>query len=266
MVLPGFRHATPWAIHRHTNSNPPVCSPGCSVAEPWAGPVANAGRKSIYTRRGSKVMNKNTRFALGLILFGAFLGCSSSTTPSGTTNGSAKMPGVGSTFIVDENAGGYLSERIYYVIQSGGPYYGKANALVAIDTLPVSGFDTIAYAYETNGDVSLFMHRTVGSWKAWITLPFQTQKAIISSDTDIVSGMGATIVAGPLGSTTDIISGASLATQSVRLITTITNGIPTIEDYHFAPSIGLLAMDSIVADPANGTPSTERKLVKYDLK
>lgn len=197
-------------------------------------------------------------------MIAALTSCSSSTTPSGTTDTTPHTPGVGSWFVVNENSGGgALSTKTYHVVNVGLTYFGKSNAVVAIDTI-FGTTDTVALAYESNGDVSLFLPRTVGSWKQWVTLPFKSQTTMVTRDTDAATATGSSIVASGRGSSSFLVAGTMLSTESARLVTTITGGIPTIEDFHFAPTIGLIAMDSVLADQF--TYTTERKLVGYSLK
>ncbi|GEM_PF-2979239 len=203
-------------------------------------------------------------FAAAFLAFTTF-GCKSDSTSTGNS-GTSSVPSAGTTFTISSDDGGFLDREIFTVRAADMSHLTSSKVIKAVGVHDNSQVDSTYYAYESNGDVSLFS--TSWAQGVWATLPVGTHSDISVSAN---GGGGVTIqsVAHYEGAGAKYsLNGQQYSTDSVTVTqTSVYQGsqIAVIkEHYSFISSIGLIAIDHI--DAASNTTASVSTLTAYSPK
>ena len=214
--------------------------------------------------------------------------CSDNTTnPSNVT---VVVPKTGSIFVYEEfetdsTTGDPIPSTAdtitYKVTQSGVSFQGRSN--VAVFTDLSDSTDGPQIAYESNGDVSLFMQLSQTGPGIWLTMPIssKTESTVTVMDTSYTIGVitirsTSKIKSEYIGTSTVMVKGQSVNVIQGRqsTISTYTVGTNASEsimtaDFYVAPSLGIWAKgtNSPITIPGVGKVSGGiSTLIDFELK
>ncbi|HEY3876340.1 MAG TPA: hypothetical protein VGM92_12765 [Candidatus Kapabacteria bacterium] len=230
-------------------------------------------------------MQKKLRF----FFFGAALlaSCSrdASTSPPASEFVQAKA---GSTFTFDEYSTdstnaiipGARDTMVSTVLRTDSSIDIKSNVLF-VEEKRGSARDTAYYAYESNGNLSIYVNPSDPTLPFWETLPTGTGTTIVRATTYSLIGFDTTVVndstvSSLIGTESITVKGAPLSVKKMLLSFrhATTNSGVTMESVldetiYYAPSLGFIAKTSVPSrpDPFGGwIDGGVQTLMDYDLK
>jgi len=237
-------------------------------------------------------------FCIALIFSVAMIGCSDSGTTT-TNNNTPVTPKAGSSYTykkhtADSTSGGSMvttdSQVVALIVSSGLAAHNHDNVITSYDD-----WDTVQYAIESNGDVSLYVDKftafgySIANPTPWLRFPFGSKSdsvQVVTADTNIslggipiaihVSGVMHYVGTETLTGTTSASGG--VATFTLNITASAAGGFVKFsvignQRLAYDPSIGnyfhytkdLTVPDVAAAGITGGTQHTEKTLVSYNL-
>jgi hypothetical protein len=236
-------------------------------------------------------------FCVALLFSVVMIGCSDSGTT--TTETKPVTPKAGSSYTyqkhtADSTSGGSMmttdSQVVATIVSSGLTVHGHDNVITSYDN-----WDTVYYAIESNGDVSLYVDKfsafgySIANPNPWLTFPFGSKSdsiQVVTVDTNIsVGGLPIAIqVRGVMHyNGTETLTGSTsasggVATFALNITASAAGGFVKFsvlgnQRLAYDPSIGnyfhytkdLTVPDVAAAGITGGTQHTEKTLVSYNL-